>query len=139
MSEATNVDIVKRGYEAFGRGDVNGVLSLLEETVEWETPGSPEFPTAGRRRGHREVAGFFHTLAQTYDFERFEPKSFIAQGDSVVVLGEDSVRLKSNGTRLEVDWVHVFELRNGKVVRFREYFDTAPVVAAMATDEAVAR
>jgi ketosteroid isomerase-like protein len=139
MSETSNVETVKRGYEAFGRGDLNTLLSLFEEGIEWETPGPPELPTAGRRRGHQEVAGFFQTLSEMFNFDRFEPKEFIAQGERVVVIGDDSVRLKATDARIEFAWVHVFDFRNGKVARFREYGDTAPLVAALRAAQTVAR
>ena len=138
MSEA-NVAIVQRGYEAFGRGDLQTLLDLFAENIEWITPGPPELPTAGHRHGRQEVADFFQTLGQTFDFERFEPKEFIAQGDRVVVVGDDTLRLKSGGARLDFEWVHVFDMRDGKVTRFREYGDMTPIVAELRAAQVVGR
>jgi ketosteroid isomerase-like protein len=127
----TNSDIVRRGYEAFGRGDLDTLLSLFDENIDWMTPGPPELPTAGRRRGRQEVAGFFKALGDSFEVQRFEPKEYIEQGDRVVVLGEEIISVKgTTGQRLELMWAHVFELRDGKIVRFREYGDTGPAVAA---------
>ena len=139
MSEASNVDIVKRAYEAFGRGDLDALLDLLEDGIEWVTPGPPELQSAGRRRGKQEVAGFFQTLSDMYTFERFEPRQFISQGDRVVVLGDERVRIKATGSPFDFEWVHVFEFRNGKVARFREYGDMTPIVAGFRAAQAVAR
>src|SRR5687768_1213752 len=55
MSEQENVDVVKQGYEAFGRGDIPGLLMQLDANVTWVTPGPSELPTAGDRRGHQGV------------------------------------------------------------------------------------
>ena len=54
-------------------------------------------------------------------------------------LNPDTVRLKSTGGRINVDWVHVFEVRNGKVARFREYFDSAPIVAELSVAQSAVR
>jgi uncharacterized protein len=43
----------------------------------------------------------------------------------------------ATGRKAESDWVHVFTIRNGQVVKFQEYFDTAVAVAAH--QKAVAR
>lgn len=133
-----NVDIVRRGYEAFGRGDMDALLSLFDENIDWITPGPPDLPTAGHRRGRLEVAGFFKALNDAFEIQRFEPKEFIEQGDRVVVLGEETVRVRSTGRAVEFIWAHVFEVRDGKVVSFHEYGDTEPAVAELRAAHAVA-
>ena len=59
MSEQDNRALVQRGYDAFGRGDIEALLALLDDNVEWITPGPSDLPTAGRRRGRQQVAEFF--------------------------------------------------------------------------------
>ena len=131
MNEQQNVEIVKRGYEAFGRGDINVVLELCEEEVEWASSGPSEMPTAGIRRGRDQVAQFFKAVDQVFEIQRFEPRQFIAQGDQVVVLGGDTAKIKATGKVLTEEWAHAFTIRNGKIAAFREYIDTAEVVAEL--------
>lgn len=137
MSES-NVNVVRRGYEAFGRGDIGGLLALLDEQVRWVTPGPSTLPTSGRRTGRQEVGAFFGAVNDLFDIQRFEPSEFVAQGDLVVVLGSETARARSTGVVLELDWVHVFTVRNGMVVAFQEHFDTAAVVAALSAAQAAA-
>ena len=126
MAEQENKQIVQAAYAAFGRGDIQSILSQLSDDVDWFLPGSPEIlPAAGRRQGHEQVAQFFSTLNETMEFTSFEPQEFIAQGDKVVVLGKSSARIKTNGNTIESDWVHVHTVRDGKIVNFHEYYDTA--------------
>lgn len=132
MTEQQNIEIVnKRGYEAFGQGDINGLLALCAENVEWVSSGPSEMPTAGIRRGHEQVAQFFTALDELFEFERFEPKQFIAQGEQVVVLGADTAKVKATGKVLTEEWAHAFTIRDGKIAAFREYIDTAEVVAEL--------
>ena len=133
-----NLDVVRRGYDAFGRGDINALLELFDDQIQWVTPGPSELATSGRRTGRQEVGQFFALVNELFDVLRFEPKEYIAQGDRIVVLGTEAARVRSNGKMLELDWVHVFTMRTGKVVAFQEFFDTAAVVAAMSAAHAVA-
>jgi ketosteroid isomerase-like protein len=131
MSEQDNVDVVRKGYEAFGRGDINGLLAQLDPDVEWRTPGPADLPTAGERRGHAAVQDFFQNLFAIVEIQRFEPRQFIAQGDMVMVIGDDTSRIKATGTIAEIRFVHAFTVRNGTVVAFEEFADVSPMVTAL--------
>ena len=131
MSEQQNVDIVRRGYEAFGRGDLDTLLKLFDENIEWTSPGPAELPTAGIRRGRQQVAEFFTSVNEVFDIQRFEPNAFIAQGDRVIVLGDETSRIKATGKVIDSEWAHAFTLRDGLVIAFHEYIDTAAVAAEL--------
>src|SRR5262245_40570360 len=66
-------------------------------------------------------------VADTTDFKSFEPQEFVAQGDQVVVIGRYAARMKPSGQSISSGWVMLFTIRNGKVVRFREYTDSAQI------------
>ena len=58
MSTEESVQVVKDGFAAFGRGDIQGLLGLLSEDVEWHIPGEG-LPLAGTYRGRDAVGQFF--------------------------------------------------------------------------------
>ncbi len=60
----------------------------------------------------------------------FEPRRFFAQDDMVVVLGRYTSRVVKTGNVIDKDWVHAFELTDGKISAFEGYEDSASVVAA---------
>ena len=130
VSEQNNVQTVQQIYAAFGRGDIPAVLAALSDEIEWQVTGPREVSYAGARRGKPQVIEFFTVLAQTVDVERFEPQEFIAQDYTVAVIGVERLKIKATGRVAENRWVMVFTLREGRVVRFREYDDTAAVAAA---------
>jgi ketosteroid isomerase-like protein len=117
-------------FGAFGRGDLQRVLNLLTDDVEWRLAGPTQVTYAGIHRGRQTVADFFKLIGQTTEFEQFEPQEYIAQGDKVVVLGHERQRVKTTGEVGENDWAMVFTVRDGKIARFRNYEDTAAVAAA---------
>ncbi len=130
MSEQTNVAVVQQAYEAFGRGDVPGVLDLLTDDVVWTFQGPSTIPFAGAHRGREGIVEFFSLVGEALEIEQFEPRQFVAQGDTVVVLGYERSLAKATGRPLEQEWVHVFTLRDGKIATGRLFEDTAAEVAA---------
>jgi uncharacterized protein len=121
-----NVQIVKDAYAAFGRGDIQGLLALFAEDIEWITPGEG-LPLSGTYRGLAEVAGFFQKIPEMVEISFLEPREFVAQGDRVLVVGFDRGRVKATNGTFEEHWVMAFTVRNGKVTNVREYIDTLAV------------
>jgi hypothetical protein len=132
MSAAQNTQIVKDAYAAFQRGDIAGVLASLDDGIEWQGVIGTEgvLPQAGLRKGKAAVGEFFKLVDQTTEFKTFEPREFIAEGDQVAVVGRYAARIKKTGKDIDSGWAMIFTLRNGKVLRFREYVDSAQLVKA---------
>ena len=130
MSDKTNADVVQQSHAAFGQGDIPALLSLLTEDVEWSLPGPSVIPWAGTRHGHEGVTEFFSLLGETLEFEQFEPRRYVAQGDTVVVLGHERSLVKPTGRGFEQEWAHVYTLRDGKIATGLFIEDTAAQVEA---------
>ncbi len=130
LGARTNVEAVQETYEAVGRGDISALLDLMTEDVEWTFQGPSVIPFAGTRRGREGVAEFFSLVGGNLEFERFEPREFVAQGDTVVVLGFERSRVKPTGRTFEQEWAHVYKLRDGKIAEGRFIEDTAAQVIA---------
>ena len=130
MNEQENTKVVKQAYDYFKSGNIEGVLSLMSNDVDWRLPNIENMPHAGTRKGLEQVTEFFSTLAEAQDAKQFDPNEFIAQGDRVVALGHYVWKVKANNREYESDFVHVFTVRDGKITGFDEYFDTTPATIA---------
>ena len=130
MNEQENTKTVKQAYDYFKSGNIEGVLSLMSNDVDWRLPNIENMPHAGTRKGLEQVTEFFSTLAEAQDAKQFDPNEFIAQGDRVVALGHYIWKVKANNREYESDFVHVFTVRDGKITGFDEYFDTTPATMA---------
>jgi len=122
----SNLQTVQEIYEAFGRGDIETIMSKLSDTVNWEYSGSNEtVPWLKNRRGKEETLGFFQDLA-VVDFNRFEPTALLDGGMVVVALIDIDLTVKKNGENIaEKDEVHVWRFdQDGKVSGFRHGADT---------------
>ncbi len=131
MDEQKNVQLVQAAYAAFGRGDIDAILGMTSNDIDWQTFGPDELPTGGLRHGKPEVAKFFQQVGAAWNFERFEPQTFIAQGDNVVSLGIYTGTAKSTGRKFSSEFAHVFTIKNGVVTKYREYADTANLIGAL--------
>jgi uncharacterized protein len=130
VSEQDNVKVVQEAYDAFGRGDIQGILDRLTDDIDWQTYGPEALPGTRPRHGKEEVREFFGDVARDWSFETFEPREFIAQGDHVVCLGRYTGTGQASGRPFGSEWAMHFTVRNGKVARFREFTDTAQMLAA---------
>lgn len=89
MEETRNTTVVQEAYAAFSRGDIQTLLSTCADDIVWNGVygTAAHVPTSGERRGKAAVAEFFKQVAENINFLQFEPKEFIATGDTVVALG----------------------------------------------------
>ena len=125
MSSA-NITLVQSLYAAFGRGDVATIIAGASPDIDWEAVGrQSDFPALGPRKGAEQVREFFKIVSDNEDFSDFSPREFYAADDKVFVLGSYKLKLKKTGKPVASEWVHVFTLKDGKVIRFREHTDTA--------------
>jgi ketosteroid isomerase-like protein len=136
MAEQDNINVVQYAYASFGKGDIEALLESLDENVEWVLPGEGLIPQAGTYHGRDGVARFFQLLNETTEFSSFEPQEFIAQGDRVIALGTYKGKAKATGRSFESSWAMSFALRDGKVLKFREYTDTGAIGSAFAAGAA---
>ena len=136
MTEQQNLDVVQQIYAAFGRGDMDGIINLLDPQVSWMTPGPPDMPSAGTRRGHAAVREFFDTLMKMVDISDFVPTDFLVEGNTVAVLGTDTERVKATGKAVAFRWVHIFVIQNGKIVTFEERADVSALVDELRSAQA---
>lgn len=127
-----NVARIRGLYESFGRGDVQAVLGALDPQVVWYEAEGFAFAEGNPYVGPQRVAeGVFGGIAATWDGFRVTPERFYDAGESVIVEGRYAATSKATGRRLDAQFAHIFTLRNGRIVRFQQYTDTAQTVSVM--------
>ncbi|MCV7281338.1 nuclear transport factor 2 family protein [Mycolicibacterium flavescens] len=115
MSEQENKQLVQRGYEAFAAGDIETVMGLFADDVEWVQPG--DSVVSGTFHGKTELMEYMGRIAQKSPTIRV--LEMIAEGDTVVALTEISV---DGHTSRDAD---VYTIRDGKTATVRIHGDTA--------------
>lgn len=130
MNEQENTKLVKRVYELFKSGDVEGFLNMFSDDVSWETPVIENTPFNGKISGKENLANWITAYSEAEEMTVFEQDEFIAQGDRVVMLGHCKTRTKSTNKEFATNLVHILTVKDGKVTEFLELFDTAVVEKA---------
>lgn len=121
----TNAETVANAYEAMNRGDIQAVLAIMDDDIEFRVAEHSPYWTGEALRGAQAVLdGVFAHIAEDYTDFRIETQRILEAGDTVV--GQIRYHAKSNATGKELDAeaAHIFDFRNGKVFRFQQYLDT---------------
>ena len=112
-----DIDTIRSAYEEFAAQNAAAVLAKLDPAAEWVEGGGGDAPS-GTFVGPDAVAtGVFAVIGANFDEYHADPSEFVDHGDRVVVTGRITGRNKSGAT-LDTGFEHVFEIRDGKVVRF---------------------
>jgi ketosteroid isomerase-like protein len=130
-----NVSVVRQFFASLGQGDLAGVVSLVADDVDWQSPVTrthqPEIPWSRTRHTREEVAAFFRELGQAVKPEGFALLEICAQGDRVVVEGSNRGTVRRTGLGYEHEWVMVFTIRDDRIKRFRHYYDSADLLGVL--------
>ena len=119
------VDIVKSIYGAFAKGDVPGVLGTFDPQIHWTEAESLLYADGNPYAGPQAVAeGVFQRMVSDVENFAVHPEHFIDAGDTIVVEGRYQGKMKATGAPVDAQFAHVWQLRDGKVVRFQQYTDT---------------
>lgn len=132
-SRGNNVALVRGLYDSFARGDVPAVLAALDSAVEWRAADGMIYADRSPFIGPDAVAqGVFQRVVADVDSLAVVPQNFIAAGDIVVVEGRYKGRVRATGVPIDAQFAHVYQIRNGKVVRLQQYTDTRQWASAVA-------
>lgn len=128
MSEQLNVEAVRRIYQLTNDGDLS-VLNMLSDDVELFIFGSSKVPWAGHWHGRRGAEQFLIAMGKAAEVND-SLDVLVGAGDAVIAIHRPTVRIRTTGRDADFNCVHVWTLRDGLVVRMREYADTAAWEAA---------
>ena len=118
MMGKANAAIVRKAYEDFARGDIPAVFAAFDAGITWHVPGHS--PLSGDFTGHEQIGGFFqHTMALCGGTFSIDVHNVLTDEDLVVVLA--TVNAQRSGVSASFPEVHVWRMKNGKAIEFREY------------------
>ena len=125
----SSVDIVKDLYEAFGQGNIPAVLEAMSPDIRWhQAENNPYMPTGEPFVGPEAILNqLFARLGEEWDGFTVHPKAYHVAGESVIVEARYTGTFKATGKSMDAQVCHVWDLKDGKVVRYQQYLDTAKI------------
>jgi ketosteroid isomerase-like protein len=128
----TNVEVVRRSFEAFTSGDFETAFASYHPSAQWRT--AEDEPDARTHRGLDEIRRWAGMLAEPWA-DRFErsltPEEYIDLGDWVVVPTSGRLHGKGSGIEVAVSETYAVLVLGEKIVRVDEYRTREQALAAV--------
>jgi ketosteroid isomerase-like protein len=135
MSEE-NVDAFKRGTAAMNRGDIQGMLEVVDPGVVWRDVINVMLGgETTLYRGHRGVRELFRDLYESFAEIEADYRDFRDLGERVVALGDLRIRGKESGAETNSPVAALTEWKDGKTIRVSTYLDHSEALEAAGLSE----
>jgi len=129
----TNRQVIEGAYQAFAKGDVPYIMNMLAPDVVWLEAENFIYADRNPYIGPQAVLeGVFMRLAADFEGFTVTPEEIVADGDTVIGRGRYRGTCRATAKAVDSQFAHVFHFRDGKIVRFLQYTDTAQFRAAVA-------
>jgi uncharacterized protein len=118
---AESVDVVNAAYSSFAKGDIPTLLESVSEDTDWSSPGA--LPHGGDFSGKDGVLQFFQGIGAKWDSLTIDVESVADAGDGLVLTVIQATGTRKGGGTSGYGAAHAFNVRDGKIVRWREFVD----------------
>jgi ketosteroid isomerase-like protein len=127
------IETVRYIYERFARGDAPAILAIFDERIEFRlAQGHPYQPEGKPWIGGQAITdNFFNRAGAEWQDWTFHIDAVVEGADTLVVEGRYAALYKPTGRVLDAQGCHVWRFRNGRIVSFHQYVDTAHVQDVM--------
>jgi len=127
-----NVAVVHSAFDAFGKGDLEGVLKFVSDDAVWEVNGPVDAAPGyyGRFEGKPAIREWFGQMAQLFPDQSNDIEEVLAVGDDVILLGREHGTLKS-GKAYDENFVLIFGVEDGKIASMRGFEDSSAIVQSL--------
>ena len=113
MAEHPNAALLRRGHQAFSKGDQATLAEVIAKDVLWHTAGKGT--VSGDYHGRDAVFGFFAKLAELSDGTMtIEDQDFLASDERGVALFK--IKATRGSKKLDADYCEIVRVRNGQAV-----------------------
>jgi ketosteroid isomerase-like protein len=121
MTTNNPLPTVQRMFEAFGNGDLDGLLATVHPDSRWTYVGANPRPAKGVYVGRDGARKFFESILRNLDMTTFHLREFVTENDTIVVFGFESGTVKATGDPFRNEWVQKYVVRDGLITEMEEY------------------
>lgn len=126
---ASNYEVIKAHYAGSDRKDLAAMMAPITEATAWTEMAG--FPYAGTYVGSDAIiAGVFARIGADWEGYTLTLEKLVDGGDTIVGIGTYSGTFRKTGKSMSARVVHVWDMDDGKVVRFEQFTDTKLVAEA---------
>jgi ketosteroid isomerase-like protein len=125
----TEVDLLRRSYEALNEGNVEVPLAALHADAVWRE--SAELPGADVVRSRSEIEAFLKEFLESWSSFHQEIEGIEVKGDQVAVLLHMRGVGRGSGAEIDTRYGHVWTMRGGHGVSVDAYRDQLAALRAL--------
>jgi ketosteroid isomerase-like protein len=107
--------------EAFGNGDLDGLLETVHPDSRWTCVGANPLPAKGVYVGRDGVRRFFERILRNLTMRTFHPREFMTENDAIVVIDYEAGTVKATGDPFRNEWAQKYVDRNDLITEMEEY------------------
>lgn len=131
---ATHAERVKQFFADFAAGNAETFFDSIHPDVIWEVSSPPNHPGFGVHKGKSAFRKIFEELLPLVEFEHLEVVEVLEAGDRTAAIYQERVRVVATGKTLEQEIVMGCRWKEGKIIEYREYIDSAALGEAFSPD-----
>jgi ketosteroid isomerase-like protein len=133
MTPDDKVAVLRKIFDDFAvSGSVDGLVEILTEDVVYRVTVGPGTPLSGNFVGIDGVRRYFSVMPTAVEHVRFNVYDFLANADTAVVTGDETLRVQRSGEVFSSDWAVVCKWRGDRVCSVLVIENLAPLSAAYA-------
>jgi ketosteroid isomerase-like protein len=125
-SESEAVRRLRRGYDAFNRGDFDAAVAEMHSDIEWER--AEHAPETTPVKGIDAVRAWM--MPDVFEDQHVTLEEVIENGDKIFVQGLFRIRARGSGIEISDRAWHVWTVRGDKVARLEFFQGRSEALAA---------
>jgi uncharacterized protein len=123
------VRVVQALFEAWASRGLDAAAEFMDPEIEWRA-AEGALDDVGEMRGKDALRAYLQDWLDDFDDLAFEPEEVIDAGEHVIAKVRMSGRAKGSGVETELRFFTVCTVRDGKVVKGREFWTREEALAA---------
>lgn len=131
---AQNIELIKRGVDAFNRRDLETFADLATDDFVW-LPALPGALDGGTYAGRSGISRYFSESQSTWNRLTVLFDELRDLGDSVLLLGRAIGRGSGSGAEVEMPLAFIAEIRDGQISKATTYLSHADALKAAGLED----
>jgi ketosteroid isomerase-like protein len=128
MTRAEMEQLVRKLYAARVAGDVEAIMAFVAPDVHFALAGDPAAsPVAGRLTGADKLRPQVAQLVEAFTFNSYDITALLVEGSRAAVRAKANITSVKSGATVDMELADFIEVRDGRVVSFIQFCDTAMV------------
>jgi ketosteroid isomerase-like protein len=125
-----NVEVVRRSWDAWSRGDIDEGLSCYSTDAVWDMSTFSGWPEQQLYRGQEEMRDFLESWRAAWESYDAGVDEILDAGDKVCVLCWQRGRGREGGVEVQMVYAHLLTVRDGKIIRAELHSDRQQALEA---------